>query len=312
MKDESYLYNINYPEYEEALCAIEARALFRTLPNGKVFFSDVAIDPSVSPYIKNRLEIRHKAPTFDELLLHLEQDENTTTNSVIKYIKLVSGDPYAANRKALYKELCGKFKASEGDASPRLTYGITFHEGFWYFGELLRNNGLWREHNKRPHTYSNSLKINMAKVLINIAGQGDISKRVIDPCCGAGTVLLEGCFAGYSMTGSDINEKMARSAAGNLEHFGYAASVSRQAIQDIAGHYDASIVDLPYGLCSKTTRAEQCGIIKNAKRISDRAVIVSSEDIADLLFEAQLEIIDACKVTKSVNKQFTRFIWVCE
>lgn len=312
MKDKTYLYNLNYPEYEDALCAIEARALFKTSPKEKVFFSDVAVDPSISPYIKNRLQIRHKTPTFDELLLQLEQDENTTTNSVIKYLKFVSGDPYAANRKALYKELCGKFKAPVGDESPQMTYGITFHEGFWYFGELLRNNGLWREHNKRPHTYSNSLKQNMAKVLINTAGQGDVSMSIIDPCCGAGTVLLEGCFAGYNMTGSDINEKMARSAARNLNHFGYTASVSRRAIQDIAGYYDASIVDLPYGLCSKTTRAAQCDIIKNAKRISARAVIVSSEDIADLISEASLEVIDACIVKKSVNKEFTRFIWVCK
>lgn len=312
MKNESYLYNLNYPEYEDTLCAIEARALFKTSPKEKVFFSDIAIDPSISPYIKNRLEIRHKTATFDEMLLQLEQDENTTTNSVIKYIKLVSGDPYAANRKALYKDLSGKFKAPEGTESPQSTYGITFHEGFWYFGELLRNNGLWREHNKRPHTYSNSLKINMAKVLINIAGKGDVSKSIVDPCCGAGTVLLEGCFDGYNMTGSDINKKMARSAVRNLKHFGYEASVSQQAIQDIAGYYDASIVDLPYGLCSKTTRAAQCDIIKNAKRISARTVIVSSEDIADLLADTQFEIIDTCKVLKSVNKQFTRFIWVCE
>lgn len=180
MKEKTYLYNLNYPEYEETLCAIEARVLFKTSPKEKVFFSDVAVNPSISPYIKNRLEIRHKTPTFDELLSQLEQDNNTTTNSVIKYLKFMSGDPYAANRKALYKELCGKFKAPAGDESPRLTYGITFHEGFWYFGELLNNNGLWRKHNDRPHTYSNSLKINMAKVLINIAGQGDVSKSVID------------------------------------------------------------------------------------------------------------------------------------
>ncbi len=311
MKEKTYLYNVNYPEYEETLWAIEARTLFKMSPKEKVFFTDMAVNPSISPYIKNRLEIRHTTSTFDELLLQVEQDENTTANSVIKYLKFVSGDTHAAGRKALYKELCGKFKPVE-DESAQVTYGITFYEGSWYFGELLRNNGLWREHNKRPHTYSNSLKANMAKVLINIAGQGDISKRIIDPCCGAGTVLLEGCFAGYNITGSDINEKMARSATRNLKHFEYSAKVINQAIQDVTGHYDASIVDLPYGLRSKITREEQCDIIKNAKRLSDRAVIVSSEDITDLISKAQIEIVDSCKVKKSVNKKFTRFIWVCE
>ncbi|KDR94163.1 Putative RNA methylase family UPF0020 [Peptoclostridium litorale DSM 5388] len=312
MKDKTYLYNVNYPEHEETLWAIEARTLFKTSPKEKVFFSDVAVNPSTSPYIKNRLEIRHKTPTFEELLLRVERDENTTKNSVIKYLKLASGDPYAEGRKALYKELCGKFKEPVEGEVHQVTYGTTFHKGLWYFGELLRNNGLWRRHDKRPHTYSNSLKANMAKVLVNIAGQGDASRSIIDPCCGAGTVLLEGCFAGCKIAGSDINEKMARSATRNLEHFGYAAKVSNQAIQDITEHYDASIVDLPYGLRSQITRQEQGDIIKNAKRISDRAVIVSSEDITSLLSEQQLKIVDACKIIKSVNKKFTRFIWVCE
>ena len=312
MKEKTYLYNVNYPEYEETLWAIEARTLFKASPKEKVFLSDVAVNPSISPYIKNRLEIRHKTLAFEELLLKVEQDENTTTNSVIKYLKFASGDTHAAGRKTLYKELCGRFKEALEDEATQVTYGITFHEGLWYFGELLRNDGLWRGHNKRPHTYSNSLKINMAKVLINIAGQGDVSRSIIDPCCGAGTVLLEGCFAGHEMTGSDINWKMARSATCNLKHFGYAADVSQQAIQDITEHYDASIVDLPYGLRSKITREGQGDIIKSAKRISDRAVIVSSDDIADLILEAQLEIVDSCKVKKSVNKKFTRFVWVCE
>lgn len=312
MKKKTYMYNANYPEHEETLWAIEARTLFNISLKEKVFFSDVAVNPSISPYIKNRLEIRHKTLTFEELLLKVERDENTTTNSVIKYLKLASGDTYAEGRKALYKKLCGRFKEPVEGESPQVTYGITFHKGLWYFGELLRNNGLWRKHDKRPHTYSNSLKANLAKVLVNIAGQGDASKSIIDPCCGAGTVLLEGCFAGCNIAGSDINEKMAISATRNLKHFGYSAKVSNQAIQDITGRYDASIVDLPYGLRSQITREGQFDIIKNAKRISDRAVIVSSDDISDLISKAQLKIVDACKVKKSVNKKFTRFIWVCE
>jgi len=312
------MYNVNYSEYEETLCAIELRSLFKINSENsgeveeKIFFSDVKVEPSVSPFIKNRLEVIYKTPSFDDLLLHVEEDESVVHDFIVKYVKMISGDPYGAKRNSYCKEVGLRFKKFANYEAPKVIYGITFYENMWYFGILIRNNSKWLEHNNRPHTFSNSLKINMAKVLVNVAGEGDFSRTIIDACCGAGTVLLEGCFAGYTMTGSDINRKMYKSAAGNLEHFGYKAQVRHQAIQDITEHYDSSIVDLPYGLFSKTTVEDQQSIIKNAKRIADRVVIVSSEDITHLLEIEDLKIVDFCKYIKTKNRQFTRYIWVCE
>lgn len=48
-----------------------------------------------------------------------------------------------------------------------------------------------------PIPFSNSLDIRLARTLINIAGENDISKTIIDPCCGMGTVVLEGLALGY-------------------------------------------------------------------------------------------------------------------
>ena len=39
--------------------------------------------------------------------------------------------------------------------------------------------------------FSNSLDIRLARTLINIAGENDQTKTMIDPCCGMGTVVLE-------------------------------------------------------------------------------------------------------------------------
>jgi len=312
VKNQTYIYNVNYSEYEETLCAIENRALFNTQLKEKIFFSDVKVNPSVSAFIKNRFKIIYKTSTFEDLLSYIEQDENLETDFIVKYMKMVSGDPYAASRNSLCKKIASQFKQSPNYESPKITYGVTFYQDEWYFGVLVKNNSQWREHNNRPYTYSNSLKINMAKVLINVAGRGDLSTTIIDPCCGAGTVLLEGCFAGYTITGSDISWKTAKNAAANLEHFGYKAQVNHQAIQDISEHYDCSIIDLPYGLYSQTTPEDQSMIIRNAKRISDRVVVISSEDITDLLANEHLEIVDSCKFIKSTNRKFARYIWVCE
>lgn len=311
MQIKKYMYNVNYPEYDEPLCAIEKRALFNEPLKGKVFFSSTQVDPSTSPYIKQRLELMITSTSFEDLLLTLKNKPLIRSIKTLKYIKLVSGDPYAETRKLLINRVMELVENDSGEKINDEIYGMTCYNETWYFGKLVKNSGLWRNHNKRPHTYSNSLKNNMAKVLINIAGNGDLSKRIIDPCCGAGTVLLEGCFAGYEMIGSDINEKMTTSASRNINFFGYQASITHQGVEMILDHYDAAIIDLPYGLYSQTTPELQRGIIRNAKRISDKVVVISSEDISSMLAEEKLKIIDSCEYIKSINRKFTRYIWVC-
>ena len=310
MKEKKYIYQVNYPVYEETLCAIETRTLFSEYIEGKVFFSKIGVMPSVSPYIRKRIEILFESSSFDELLQHVQGDESVVKDFVLKYTKLSDEDPKAQERLEICKAVGSLFKEYPNFKSPQNIFAITFYEGIWYFGLLVKNDPGWKEHNKRPHTYSNSLKSNMAKVLVNIAGRGDMSKRLIDPCCGAGTVLLEACYAGYQISGSDSNYKMSQSAKGNLAHFGYEADIKKCAIEEIKNHYDSAIVDLPYGLYSKTSVEAQERIIINAMRISDRVVVVSSEDISELLERISFNLVDSCKIIKTVNRGFTRYIWV--
>ncbi len=319
-RNRRYIYNLNFSEYEEPLCAIELRALFGSSEmrqtqdkvEDKIFFSEKEVNPSVSPFIKNRFEIIHKTTTFEELLSYVEHFDCSSKDFDVKYLKLVSGDPHADKRNTLCKIVAERFKQPRNFKSPEILFSITSYKDFWYFGILVRNDYKWRDHNKRPHTYSNSLKINMAKVLINIAGQGDLTKTIIDPCCGAGTVVLEGCYAGYQISGSDISRKTSWNALRNLSHFGYTAPIKSQAIQDISEHFDSAIIDLPYGLYSQTTPEEQAMIIRNAKRISNRVVVISSEDIFEMIVNEGLKVVDTCKLIKTVNREFARYIWVCE
>jgi len=308
----TYLYHVNYQEFDEPLWALDSRMLFKNSFDAKIFESNKSIAPSMSAFIKSRLMIRYRETSFEALIQSLKENDDLNNSLQIKYLKLKSGDPHAQNRKALYKRIVEVLKEADEMVETSATYGLTYYEGQWLFGPLESNDGKWRDHSKRPHTYSNSLKGHLAKVLINAAGQGDLSKRLIDPLCGAGTVLLEACYLGYVIEGSDINEKMTRSALENLHHFAYEAQVKPRPIEAIDKHYDAAIIDLPYGLYSQTTAEKQKDIIKQAKRIADRVVIVSSEEIAQMINSVGLDIIDRCKVLKTKNKSFARYIWVCE
>lgn len=311
MSDE-YIYNVNYQEYEAELCALELRALFDLKFENKAMVTNTALMPSISPFIKNRLQVIHKTTTFDELIKALEDDPYSTKDFMVQYLVLEDVDPYYKNRRDLCKDIGMTFNSGPSFTAPKVVYGLSFYNGNWYFGILLSNEGDWRTHNDKPHSYSSSLGIHLAKVLVNIGGNADFSKRIIDPCCGVGTLLLEGFYAGYDIVGHEIIDKVAEHARKNLEHFGYSPKVTTGDIQEVQEHYDVAIVDLPYGILSQTEEDTQTIIIRNSKRIADKVVLVSSDDIEDKILDAGLKIVDYCSVRKSKKHNFIRFVWVCE
>jgi tRNA (guanine10-N2)-dimethyltransferase len=333
MQAHQYIYNINYPFYEKELCAFELRALFGIEIDEKVFFTEIKVKPSISPFIKNRLEIIYEGTTFDEILKQITTDSLTATDFMVKYLQLEklkkSDKPNKINEvdkidavdkpdsdSKKRRELCKKVGLCiDGHPSyktPSKIFGITVYQGNWYFGILTKSDNIWKMHNDKPYTYSSSIGINTAKVLVNIAGKGDTTKKLVDPCCGVGTVLLEGESAGYQIKGWEINSKIADDARDNLKHFNYHTRVTNGDIKDIEESFDAAIIDLPYGNFSKTNQEEMLVIIRNAKRIAQKVVIVSSEDITEDLVSEALSIIDFCKIGKNRISNFTRYIWVCE
>ena len=307
----TYLYHINYYEYDKDLCTLEMKYLFKEVWDQKVFMSSIEVNPSVSPFIKSRLEVLFLADNIEAVYDFINTYNVETEDFDLKYLKLESGDVNAKTRNSLCKDMALQIKATRNINNPSLVLGVTQYQGVWYFGKLVKNTYTWRRHNNRPYTYSNSLKVNLAKVLVNIAGEGDTNRSIIDPCCGAGTVLLEGVYAGYTMTGSDISRKTSWNALRNVRHFAYEVDVKQEAIENIKTHYDACIIDLPYGLYSKTSPQAQASIISNAGRIANRVIIVSSEDIKTMIEAQGLQVEDSCKLIKSVNRSFARYIWIC-
>jgi len=176
---------------------------------------------------------------------------------------------------------------------------------------LTKNNLTWRKHNQKPFSYSNSISINIAKTVVNIASAANKEKTLLDACCGAGTILLEACFAGYNIEGCDINWKLCRDARANLAHFKYTANIIRSDIKDITKRYDAAIIDLPYNLLSSASDKDMQHIIDAASKISDLLVIVSIADIADLIEHTGFGVLDSCSVRKKGKISFARRVWVC-
>lgn len=307
-----YLYNVKHRQYEADLCALETKALFGFALEEKIFFSNRLVNPSISPYLKNRLHIIYKFPQLKDIVEQIKRDGVKAEEFLVKYVSLTKDDPYQNEKRNVCKKVGYVITGFPSFSNPKIVYGITCFKDEWYFGILVENNPKWREHNDKPFAYSSSIGMNEAKAILNIGTNGDFNKSIVDPCCGVGTVLLEGHFAGYDICGWEINDKVAKNARGNLRHFHYHDNVTTGDIEDIADRYDVSIVDLPYGNFTPTTKENQIKIIHHAKRISKRVVLVSSEDMTQELTNHSLKILDHCSMNKRKNKQFVRHIWVCE
>ena len=69
------------------------------------------------------------------------------------------------------------------------------------------------------------------------------------------------------------------------------------------------IVDIPYGLYSPITVQEQVDIINTSRRIARRLVIITFEDMDNIIISAGFRILDKCYMTKGNMK---REISICE
>jgi tRNA G10 N-methylase Trm11 len=140
---------------------------------------------------------------------------------------------------------------------------------------------------------------------VNIAVPDPAGISIIDPCCGIGTVLVEALSMGIAINGADRNPLAVKGSRENIVHFNYHGEVVVQDIAKQEGHYDVAIVDMPYNLYSNATAEEQYTIIKHARRIADRVVILTIKDMDDMILRAGFTIIDRCVANKGLKALFS-------
>ncbi len=307
-----YLYNVNFNIYDEALCYFEMRTIFEKSIREKAFFSDIAISPSISTFIKNRIEIIHQTDSFEKLLKWLEAVSYKDEGFMVKYIPIVNRGYNENAGKKMSKEIGMRINGFPDFENPRILYGIAEYNDTFFFGYLKQNGLGWRARKHKPYTFSSALNIHTANALVNIACKGKLNKKVVDPCCGIGTVLIEALAQGISIEGYEINDNVAQLARKNIESLNYEGLVHTKDMNDIEKYYDVAIVDLPYNNFSRIDDNDQLNIIKQSRQIAKEVVIVASEDISEILDEVGFLIIDSCKSVKTIKREFGRYIYLCK
>ena len=312
MQINKYIYSFSYENPQSELCKLESRYFFNKEEKNKQLFSNIKVAPSNSPFIKSRFDIISFSEDYDTLIKDIKKESICIDGFKVEYLVL-NGDitEYKERLKKL-KDIGWSIEGIPNYYNPIKTYALCYYEGIWCFGILIKDRFAWHQHKQKPHSYSNSISISIAKALVNIAAKANKENKLLDACCGVGTIMLEACFSGNNIEGCDINEKICKNAKENLSHFNYIANVYNSDIKNISKKYEAAIIDLPYNLFSNATDNDILHIIESTAEITDRIVIVSTSDITNLISNIGFRILDYCTVSKSGKRNFTRKIWVCE
>jgi tRNA (guanine10-N2)-dimethyltransferase len=308
LPQKQYLYTSNYSEDEESLSKMEIKYLFNIYPDQKYFFSDIHVDPSRSPFIKKCIDIIYTGDSMQCILDKIQSDKLFGLNYKVVYVDNTIEEMGFHERRNIERAI-GLCILGEADfKNPQTTYGITNLENQWIFGKCESNTSDWLSHNKKPFSYCNALKVNVSRALVNIAVGNNLTSRVIDPCCGIGTVLIEALSLGIDIKGYELNPYIGENAKKNLMFFGYTDIVTVDNMTNIKDKFDVAIVDLPYGLSTQISTEDQLAIILGTRKIANKMVLITLEDMEQEILSAGFNIEDRCTISKGT---FKRHIFIC-
>ncbi|TFE00722.1 RNA methyltransferase [Jeotgalibacillus salarius] len=295
---------------------MEMRALFGTHTQGKTLKTDVNIDPSRSPFIKERIEVLFEGNDLQDLYdqLHLINMQDDTFKVLFVKINDQTGPGKVEyDEKRQIERDTGMHITGELDLhEPDITFGLVPYEDRWYLGIYTKAEPVWLNHVKKPREYSTALGTRTARAIANIAVPDPAGKKAIDPCCGIGTVLVEALSMGINIDGRDINPLVVEGSRENIKYFGFTGNVTLGAIADVQDTYDATIIDLPYNLYTHATPEDQLAILKNARHFTRKLVLVTIENIDHMITQAGFTVKDRCIAKKGKASAFSREILVCE
>ncbi len=138
-------------------------------------------------------------------------------------------------------------------SSPELVIKALLLDDVLYLGRVIweRESFSAREPHRRPFRSPVSMKPKYARLLVNLSAVPR-GGRLLDPFCGAGSILIEAALLGIEAHGSDRDPRMVEGARANLEALGLRAELEVADVGEVRGEYDGIATDAPYGRSSST------------------------------------------------------------
>lgn len=309
----NFLYSYAWRKDEYDLSRLEMRTFFNEHVEGNILISERRITPNRSPFIRLRLDIWLQANNFEQLVEQAKQlnigDRTFKIHCLNNSEDAITPKLSRAVRNDYMRQLANVIDAEPNLEQPDIVLGLAFYEDCFYFGEIISGESIWYKHMQKPEMYSTALSTRDARAIVNIAVPFPEGLKVIDPCCGIGTVLVEAMSMGIKIEGRDMNKRVVWGSRINLRHFGFEPHVEIGPIEEANEGYDVAIIDMPYNLFTHISPELQQSIITHARRIAKRVVIVTIETMDTMIDDAGFTIKDRAIIKKG---NFERQVLICE
>ena len=286
-----HIYLISRSESEKELIKAECLAITGVLPdyNG-IAIRDNAVshkgdeklytDVSRSAYIKICARIILHSTTLVDLYEQLEGLNLHSDGFRVSAVKIPRS--IKIDSQVIMYQVGARIGGNPDLTNPKAVFLVVMTDKNIWLGEVIsESDGTWDEHSQKLYQYSSSLPTRFARAVVNlVAFSGD---RIIDPCCGSGTILIEAASIGIKAIGCDINPLMAKASAKNVRHFNLDVPIAVADARKIKGRFDAVITDLPYGRNCPLDDQLCYEILANLRNLAPKSAIVAGTDISQLL-----------------------------
>ena len=301
-----YLYLLSGDEREHELALAELWALTGVVGRGRVAVGPRAVDVERGAYVAACGELLASGPDPAGLAEKLRGRGLEYERFRITLVTLPPR-PQVDGLEAIV-EVAQHVGGTVDLVDPHTELLLTGSAGEWHLSRVIsRSSKSFRRHEHKPWGFSSSLPARIARCMVNlVASPGE---TVIDPCCGAGAVLLEAWAAGMRAVGSDLNPKLVGMTRANLDHFGYPSWACTADAATFAARVDAVVTDPPYGRQSPREAGLYERLLANFPSLAPRLCVVTAGAIDGLLDRAGYEIL---RVTCTRRGGLERRVYVAE
>ncbi len=287
------------------LVAAEAFALTGGRPDGDGVARVTTVDRVVrGAYLRRGVRVIAAAASFAELV-----DDVAAAEFPSDGFRVDVHDPSSRigrDRLDIAIAIADVLPAAPNLKRPRHRFVVIAGADELLFGEaVVEADSSYLRHDAKPWCTSSSLDARLSRALVNLVP--DV-RSVLDPCCGAGSIVLEAASLGLVAYGVDWKPAMVGMTRENLAHFGYDGHVVRGDSRAGEQGADAIVTDLPYGHAIQTDESTVRAILERGATLAHRAVYVAPHDISGWLESAGYDMVGLHTVNKRAG--FTRWVHV--
>ncbi len=292
----TYLYLTAIPEGLTALVTAECMTLTGAAPNMHgITISEQSVDVRRSAYLKSCSEILFQTSSLTELCADLRSADLHADEFRVSVVKKPRS--LEVNSMELARDIGSAIGGRANLSQPQVTFlAVVTAEQIWFGRLLSESDNVWLAHDQRPYVTSSSLPSRLARVLVNLmARPGD---RLLDPCCGTGTIVMSAAHSGIQAVGYDNNPRMVGATTKNLQHFGLTADVALGDARQVSGQFDAVATDLPYGINLSKDKSQDIEILANLRTCAPKAAFIDLRDLTNPLNDLGYQIETVIPVPK--------------